>query len=120
MAAARFYAGYQKRDGFLNINTALGPNTNDRTDGPFFGIINALASIPPLGGQAGAQGVANPPLSPFSRQAYANQPISQQIRDMGISAELNWDLGPAKLTSITAWRDNTLVVRRTTLLRAWT
>ncbi len=110
MAAARFYAGYQKRDGFLNINTALGPNTNDRTDGPFFGIINALASIPPLGGQAGAQGVANPPLSPFSRQAYANQPISQQIRDMGISAELNWDLGPAKLTSITAWRDNTLVV----------
>jgi iron complex outermembrane receptor protein len=79
------------------------------TDGPFSGIINALASIPPLGGQAGAQGVANPPLSPFNRQAYANQPISQQIRDMGISAELNWDLGPAKLTSITAWRDNTLV-----------
>jgi outer membrane receptor protein involved in Fe transport len=151
LAAARFYAGYQKRDGFLNVNTGLGPNGNDQTDdrnvytmrgqflltpsdtvnlliigdyskrnesccgavqttdGPFSGIINALASIPPLGGQAGAQGVANPPLSPFNRQAYANQPISQQIRDMGISAELNWDLGPAKLTSITAWRDNTLV-----------
>ena len=152
MAAARFYAGYQKRDGFLNVNTGLGPNSSDQTDdrnvytmrgqflltpsdtvnlliigdyskrnesccgavqttdGPFSGIINALASIPPLGGQVGAQGVANPPLSPFNRQAYANQPISQQIRDMGISAELNWDLGPAKLTSITAWRDNTLVV----------
>jgi outer membrane receptor protein involved in Fe transport len=151
LAAARFYAGYQKRDGFLNVNTGLGPNSNDQTDdrnvytmrgqflltpsdtvnlliigdyskrnesccgavqttdGPFSGIINALASIPPLGGQAGAQGVANPPLSPFNRQAYANQPISQQIRDMGISAELNWDFGPAKLTSITAWRDNTLV-----------
>ncbi len=33
----------------------------------------------------------------------------QQIRDTGISAELNWDLGFAKLTSITAWRDNTIV-----------
>ncbi|MEP6548161.1 MAG: TonB-dependent receptor [Gammaproteobacteria bacterium] len=151
MAAARFYAGYQKRDGFLNVNTGLGPNTNDQTDdrnmytmrgqflltptdtmsvlfigdyskrnesccgavqtsdGPFAGILNALASIPPLGGQVGAQAVANPPLSPFNRQAYANQPISQQIRDMGISAQLDWDLGAAKLTSITAWRDNTLV-----------
>ena len=28
---------------------------------------------------------------------------------MGISGELNWDLGFAKLTSITAWRDNTIV-----------
>lgn len=151
IAAARFYAGYQKRDGFLDINTGLGPNRGDRTDdrnmytmrgqflltptdsvsllligdyskrnesccgavqtsdGPFSGILNALASIPPLGGQVGAQAVANPPLSPFTRHAYANQPISQQIRDMGISAQLEWDLGPAKLTSITAWRDNTLV-----------
>jgi iron complex outermembrane receptor protein len=30
LAAARFYAGYQKRDGFLNVNTGLGPNSNDR------------------------------------------------------------------------------------------
>ena len=28
---------------------------------------------------------------------------------MGVSGELNWDLGSAKLTSITAWRDNTIV-----------
>ena len=76
-------------------------------DGPSSGIINALASVPPLGGQIGATGIANPPLSPFNRQAWANQPITQQIRDMGVSGELNWDLGFAKLTSITAWRDNT-------------
>jgi iron complex outermembrane receptor protein len=151
ISAARFYAGYQKRDGFLNVNTGLGPNSDNKTDdrnmytmrgqflmtpsdtlnllliadyskrnesccgavqtvdGPFSGIINALASIPPLGGQAGATGVADPPLSPFRRQAYANQPIQQQIRDTGISAELNWEIGSAKLTSITAWRDNTIV-----------
>jgi outer membrane receptor protein involved in Fe transport len=151
ISAARFYAGYQKRDGFLNMNTGLGPNTSNRTDdrnvytmrgqflitpndavnflvigdyskrnesccgavqaadGPFFGIVNALASIPPLGGRTGTVGVASPPLSPFSRQSYANQPVTQQIRDMGISGELNWNFGPAKLTSISAWRDNTIV-----------
>jgi iron complex outermembrane recepter protein len=151
ISAARFYAGYQRRDGFLNVNTGLGPNSDDRTDnrnmytmrgqylitpsdavnflvigdyskrnesccgavqtvdGPFYGIMNALASIPALGGQTGAVALASPPLSTTSRQAYANQPITQQIRDMGISGELNWDIGAAKLTSITAWRDNTIV-----------
>ena len=151
IAAARFYAGYQRRDGFLDINTGLGPNTDNNTDnrnmytmrgqflltpsdamnflvigdyskrnesccgatqtadGPFSGIINALTSIPQLGGQAGAVGIASPPLSQTSRQAYANQPVTQQIRDMGVSGEFNWDLGTAKFTSITAWRDNTIV-----------
>jgi iron complex outermembrane receptor protein len=151
IAAARFYAGYQKRDGFLDVNTGLGPNADNKTDdrnlytmrgqflitpsdavnflvigdyskrnesccgavavddGPFAGIVNALAGIPALGGQAGATGVATPPLSPFSRLAWSNQPVTQQIRDTGISGELNWDLGGVKLTSITAWRDNTIV-----------
>src|SRR6202050_1171737 len=151
ISAARFYAGYQRRHGFLNENTGPGPNPSDPTDnrnvytmrgqylltpsdavnflviadyskrnesccgavpeadGPFAGIVNALAAVPELGGQAGATGLASPPLSTFDRQAWANQPIAQQIRDMGVSGELNWDLGPAKLTSITAWRDNTLV-----------
>ena len=151
IAAARFYVGYQKRDGFMDINTGLGPNSDNKTDnrnmytmrgqflltpsdavnflviadyskrnesccgavqlddGPFVGIINALASVPALGGQTGAIGVASPPLPQFSRQAYSNQPVTQQIRDEGISAELNWDLGFGKLTSITAWRDNTIV-----------
>jgi iron complex outermembrane receptor protein len=151
IAAARFYAGYQKRDGFLNMNDGLGPNTDNRTDdrnmytmrgqflltpsdavnflviadyskrnesccgavpvdnGPFVGIINALASIPPLGGQAGTVGLGDPPPPTSARQAWGNQPVTQQIRDTGISGELNWDLGGAKLTSITAWRDNTIV-----------
>jgi iron complex outermembrane receptor protein len=151
IAAARFYAGYQRRDGFLDVNTGLGPNSDNRTDnrnlytmrgqflvtpsdavnflviadyskrnesccgavqlddGPFNGIINALASVPTLGGQTGAVGIASPPLPHFSRQAYSNQPVAQQIRDEGISGELNWDLGFGKFTSITAWRDNTIV-----------
>ena len=151
ISAARFYAGYQRRDGFLDVNPGLGPNTDNKTDnrnlytmrgqflltpsdgvnflliadyskrnesccgavqtfdGPFSGIINALTSIPALGGRTGTVGIASPPLSRTSRQAYSNAPITQRVRDMGISGELNWDLGPAKLTSITAWRDNTIV-----------
>jgi iron complex outermembrane receptor protein len=150
ISAGRFYAGYQKRDGFMHINTGLGPNSDDKTDNrnfytmrgqylitptdavnflvigdyskrnesccgavqvassPFAGIAGALASVPQLGGQPGTTAESIPP-SVFSRQAYANQPIRQQIRDMGISGELSWDLGPAKLTSITAWRDNTVI-----------
>jgi outer membrane receptor protein involved in Fe transport len=151
ISAARFYAGYQRRDGFLNVDTGSGPNTANNTDnrnvytlrgqylltpndnvsflaiadfskrnesccgaiqaadGPFSGIINALASVPELGGTTGATGIASPPLSLSSRDAYANQPVTQQIRDMGISGQLDWDLGFAKLTSITAWRDNRLI-----------
>jgi len=151
ISAARFYAGYQRRDGFLNVDTGPGPNSQNNTDnrnvytmrgqylltpndkvsllvigdyskrnesccgaiqvadGPFNGIINALASVPALGGTTGATGIASPPLSLSDRQAWANQPVAQQIRDMGISAQLDWDLGFGKLTSISAWRDNTLV-----------
>ena len=82
--------------------------------GPFQGLVNTFASTPLLGGKIGALG--NSPLAntygqnqllPNSYLAYANQPINQYIRDMGVSAEVNWNLGFGKLTSITAWRDNT-------------
>jgi iron complex outermembrane recepter protein len=151
ISAGRFYAGYQRRDGFLNVDTGPGPNTENNTDnrnvytmrgqylltpndkvsflaiadyskrnesccgaiqtadGPFYGIINALAGVPALGGTVGATGIASPPLALSDREAWANQPIVQRIRDMGISGQLDWDLGFGKLTSISAWRDNTLI-----------
>jgi iron complex outermembrane receptor protein len=83
--------------------------------GPFQGLINVFASTPALGGRPG--GLGDSPLSagrtgtyrlPNSYVAYANQPINQYVRDMGISGELNWNLSVGKLTSITAWRDNTV------------
>jgi len=73
--------------------------------GPFAGIVNALASVPALGGRPGATGIA----SGTGYLAYSNYPWTQRIRDMGLSAQLDWTLGDATLTSITAWRDNTLV-----------
>jgi iron complex outermembrane receptor protein len=82
--------------------------------GPFQGLVNAFASVPLLGGRPGALGdsplIGQPGVVrlPSSYVAYANQDIKQDVRDMGVSGELNWNLGFGKLTSITAWRDNTV------------
>jgi iron complex outermembrane receptor protein len=148
-SAFRLYAGYQKRDGFLNVETGTGTlddavnNRNFYTvrgqyliapssdvsvlfigdfsrrnevccqatpvyPGPFAGIITALASNPLLGGTAGQVPFPDTPTNPFNRQSFANYPISQQIWDRGFSGQLDWNLGGAKLTSITAWRDNSI------------
>lgn len=149
MSAFRLYGGYQKRDGFLNVDTGLGPNGDDKANdrnfytvrgqylltptsnvsflligdfsrrnevccqatpsspGPFAGIVNALATNPLLGGQPGLP-FPTTPTPAVDRQSFANYPISQQIWDRGFSGQLDWDLGGARLTSITAWRDNTV------------
>ncbi|MGA2343226.1 MAG: TonB-dependent receptor, partial [Steroidobacteraceae bacterium] len=145
ISAARLYVSYQRRDGWLDVDTGPGPNTNDRSNdrnaynlrgqylitpsndidflvigdyskrnevccdavatvlGPFAPIVNALASVPALGGQAGAVGIAS-----GGYHAYSNYPWGQQVRDMGVSGQLDWNLGFGKLTSVTAWRDNTV------------
>jgi iron complex outermembrane receptor protein len=142
----RVYAEYEHRDGWLDINTGLGPNSNDRSDsrngfmvraqllfqlgsnadflligdysernesccqavprvnGLFNPIINAIAATPALGGVAGTTGLG----APNSNTAFANEPVRQEIRDMGVSGELHVDLGAARLTSITAFRLNSL------------
>jgi outer membrane receptor protein involved in Fe transport len=148
-SAFRLYGGYQKRDGFLDVETGKG-NLNDaannrdfytvrgqylltpsddvsvlligdfsrRTEvccqatpvypGPFAGIITALAANPLLGGTSGQVAFPDTPTNPFDRQSFANYPIAQQIKDRGFSAQLDWRLGGAQLTSISAWRDNTI------------
>src|SRR6202789_1887586 len=146
ISAARLYVSYQRRDGWLDVDTGPGPNTDDRSNnrngfttrgqflvtpsddvdvlfigdyskrnevccdavatdlGPFAGVASAIAGVPALGGQTGAVGIA----AGRGHQAYSNYPWGQQVRDMGLSAQVDWNLGFAKLTSITAWRDNTL------------
>ncbi|MET4726262.1 iron complex outermembrane receptor protein [Lysobacter enzymogenes] len=66
--------------------------------GPTSAIINALV---------GGVGVA-PAADPFARRAWSNRPTTQDIKDKGVSAEINWItpwFGGATLTSITAARD---------------
>lgn len=61
--------------------------------------VNQLAALRGLIGTATAtadnRSVANSP----------NRSIGEQVRDSGVSGELNWNLGAVKLTSITAYRD---------------
>ncbi len=47
------------------------------------------------------------PADPFERKTTANRErgFDQQVEEWGVSAEFNWDLGFADLTSITAYRD---------------
>ncbi|MCC5793202.1 MAG: TonB-dependent receptor [Chromatiales bacterium] len=54
-----------------------------------------------------AGGTLISPARPFGRQMTANaeRGYDQVVDEVGISAELNWDLGFGTLTSITAWRD---------------
>ncbi len=45
------------------------------------------------------------PNHPYKRDAYANRPDGQHIRDGGVSLQADLDVGPGTLTSITAYRD---------------
>jgi iron complex outermembrane recepter protein len=65
--------------------------------------INDGATAPLIDAVAADSGVSRP-ADPFARVAYADSPDGQQLRDMGISAELNFDRSFGKITSITAWR----------------
>lgn len=148
-SAFRLYAAYEKRDGFMDVETGAG-NLHDAANnrnlytvrgqylitpssnlsvlligdfsrrnesccqatpvypGPFAGVITALATNPLLGGRSGQPAFPDTPTNPFDWQSFANYPISQQIWDRGFSAQLDWNLGGAHLTSISAWRDNTI------------
>lgn len=138
-SAFRIYAAKRKRDGFTDVNTGVGPRTNDEDSdqdfeslrgqlmlrpsetvdvriiadythrdenccvgvttfrGPTAAIVNALS------GGNGVIAVADPE----QRLAFANRDTNQDIKDSGVSAEVNWLtpwMGGATLTSITSIR----------------
>jgi iron complex outermembrane recepter protein len=90
-----FIADYTSRE----ENCCVGVTTyRDATGAGPAAIINALS---------GGQGVIPVP-DPGRRLAYANRSTEQDVKDKGISAELNWNtpwFNGATLTSITAFRD---------------
>ncbi|MCZ8324214.1 MAG: TonB-dependent receptor [Sphingomonadaceae bacterium] len=88
----------------------------DRTVNPFVGDLNNLSSpLTPL--QANGNNIINvlrdlgQPLAGFTpgynRTIYVSpgRSFAGKTKDYGISAEVNWDLGGAELTSITAYRE---------------
>lgn len=133
--ALRLDGGYRKRDGYIkDVNSDRAINDVDRwnlrgqalldtgditlrviadyyeTDEQCCGAVSVVRGplAPAIQGIAAAQGRIGLYTGPASdrRQAMSpNRDYSERIRDAGISAELNWDLGGAKMTSITAYRN---------------
>ncbi len=60
----------------------------------------ATAALEALGGKV------NPATEPFGDVAWSNFPSSNEIENWGISGQADYQVGPLKLTSITAWRES--------------
>ncbi|MFZ5610230.1 MAG: TonB-dependent receptor [Pseudomonadota bacterium] len=89
----RLIADYASRDENCCAATTI-------VRGPTAGIIEALGGVMGSGGSS-----ADP--DPFSRRS-ATTPgrgFQQDVKEQGVSAELNWDMNWATFTSITAYRD---------------
>jgi len=69
-------------------------------------VVGGTAAV--INGVGGGNAIAAPGDDPFDRIAYSNRSTEQDIKDKGVSAEVNWEspwFGGATLTSITASRD---------------
>lgn len=60
----------------------------------------ATAALGAVGGRVNAPG------SPFANVVYDNFDPTNDIRDYGVSGQVEYSLGPLTMTSITAWRQN--------------
>ena len=95
----RIIADYTKREEFCcsAVQTRVGPT---------YAFVDALSA-----GTGQQPPVAGFGVVPFTRQAYANRDTGQDTEDMGLSAEANIDIDSwnATLTSVTSWRDWSVV-----------
>lgn len=133
--ALRFDGGYRKRDGYIDdVNSDRAFNNVNRwyargqalydtsafslrliadyyeTDEQCCGAVNVVRGTlgPLLDGLAGLQGrdgLYNGDPSERRMAVSPNRDFSEKVRDWGISAEANAELGDVKLTSITAYRN---------------
>lgn len=72
----------------------------------YFGTYENGAAIPNNFAQRAARfpGYVFPTIDPFARRGEANSHYQSNMDGYGVSGQLDWDLGAAKLTSITAYR----------------
>lgn len=134
--AASFAAGYNKRDGFIrDLGTGDGTNERNRwfvrgqllftpteqlkvriigdygkIDENCCGVVNiraagptSIITAPPPFGLGGR---VNSAADPFADVVYNNFNSTNKIENYGISGQIDYEMGPATLTSITAWRKN--------------
>ena len=127
--AVSLAAGFNTRDGFYR-DAGTGDRTNNRNRwfvrGQIFydpgtnitvrligdysrideiccGVVN-LQSGPTLLAVQALGGMTNAPADKYAGVVYNNYDSTNDIRNYGGSGQVDWDLGPVKLTSITAYR----------------
>jgi len=76
-----------------------------RTENCCGAVQNNDGGTAPLIDAVSADSGVSRPADPFARVQYADRSDEQEIRDMGLSAELNFETSFGKITSITAWRN---------------
>lgn len=128
-AAFRLSGNINKRDGFIE-NVYDGRDVNDRdrwalrgqlllepSDAVSFRLIadyseinEACCAAPfieygPTAAAVAALGFPLVEANAYNRETAFNGEMLNAMKDFGVSGELNWDLGGAELTSITAYRD---------------
>ncbi len=131
--AASLAAGYNRRDGFVT-NLANGDdlaNRNrwfvrgqmlfepsdaltvrviadyDQLDEKCCAVFNLRRSAA-SGAVLAVGGQLNDPATPFADVVYSDVVPFSKVRNWGLSGQLDYELGPLTLTSITAWRDTEL------------
>ena len=111
----RFIGDYAKTDeaccGAVNTLSGLaifpGIDTSTNSALAFVGtnVIRNFAGNPALGGTPGTIGIPNFTRGSRSMAVTPGRDLAESVKEWGVSGELNWDLGGATLTSITAYRD---------------
>lgn len=132
-AAASFAAGYNGRDGYIK-DLGFGGDSNNRNRWFARGQLKvepnsqmqvrliadydkidevccaAINLRPVLDGVTGAilaiGGKVNDAADPFADVIYTNRPSNNRLENYGISGQVDYDLGPLRVTSISAWRQS--------------
>jgi iron complex outermembrane recepter protein len=68
-------------------------------------VTRGFAGVPAFGGTAGTIGIPDYSRGSRDMAVTPGRDLSEKVKEWGVSGELNWDFGPATLTSITAYRD---------------
>lgn len=131
--AASISGGYNRRDGYVK-NLANGDDLNnrnrwfvrgqllfvpsdaltvrligdyDKIDEKCCAVFNLRRSAA-SGAVLGVGGQLNDPAKPFADVVYSDVIPFNKVRNWGLSGQIDYDLGPVTLTSITAYRDTQL------------
>ena len=136
--AASLAAGLNKRDGFFE-DLGTGEDTNerdrwftrgqlliepigsdlkiriigdyDRIDEDCCAVVN-LQSSAATAAVIGVGGQVTDPSDPFANVVYTNYGSSNDIENYGVSGQIDYNIGPLTLTSITAYRETQSVTRQ--------